>query len=132
MEFSSRSPVDVDRLKMWSSHQVAQWLVENGFQNYKENFLRHEITGDILLDLSYNILGDIGVSTTGDRVKILQALKRSFAPSTPKLPKVLGRYPSQGKLQSRSPNTYNIPRYEFLIPGWIVSDLFSLSLGLHL
>jgi hypothetical protein len=111
MEYSSRSPVDANGLKMWSSHQVAQWLVENGFQHYKENFLRHEITGDILLDLSYKILGDIGISPSGDRVKILQALKLSFAPSIPKLPKLLGRYPSQGKLQPRSPNTYNIPRY---------------------
>lgn len=72
--------------KSWTAIQVSQWMGENGFQQYKEAFVKHEITGDLLLDLNYNNLGDIGVGVFGDRARILQAIKKNFAPPTPKLP----------------------------------------------
>ena len=56
-----------------------------------ENFLKHEITGDLLLDLNYNSLRDIGVVIVGDRARILQAIKQQFAPATAKTPRLAFR-----------------------------------------
>ncbi|KAI8894705.1 sterile alpha motif/pointed domain-containing protein, partial [Globomyces pollinis-pini] len=60
----------------WDSKQVANWLAENGFADANALFIQHEITGDILLDLNYNFLRDIGVASVGERAKILALIKK--------------------------------------------------------
>ena len=76
----------LSELKLWSSNRVAQWLVQNGFKEFKALFLKHEITGDLLLDLNYQTLGEIGVISPADRARILQIIKKNFAPTSPRLP----------------------------------------------
>ena len=71
--------------KDWNALKVSQWMQENGFQEYKDLFLKHEITGDLLLDLNYNNLGEIGIVNVGERARIIQAIKKRFAPLIPKL-----------------------------------------------
>jgi hypothetical protein len=73
------SQTDLDSFKSWTKERVAEWLVLNDFGEYKDCFLQHEITGDLLLDLNYPSLKDIGVLIVGDRARILQAIKKSFS-----------------------------------------------------
>ena len=74
-----------DNFKNWSPAQVGEWLNENGFREYSEFFVEHQITGDLLLDLDYTTLKDIGVIVVGDRARILQAIKKQFVPKSAKL-----------------------------------------------
>ena len=84
----------LSKFKNWSSHQVGEWLTQNGFKEYRDFFVKHEITGDLLIDLNYNILGEIGVISVGERARILQAIKKSLAPCTPRLPLAGGYKPN--------------------------------------
>jgi SAM domain (Sterile alpha motif) len=82
METSFPKP---DNFKSWNPLQVAKWLNENGFKEYSDFFVEHQITGDLLLDLDYTTLKDIGVIVVGDRARILQAIKKQFVPKLPKI-----------------------------------------------
>lgn len=62
--------------KQWDSHKVAEWLQRNNFGEYQECFKTHQITGDLLPDLNYSSLREIGVLIVGDRARIIQAIKK--------------------------------------------------------
>lgn len=62
----------------WDVHTVGQWLDEHSFSMYKSEFIHHGITGEILLELTYDALKDIGVQKIGDRARILQTIKKEF------------------------------------------------------
>jgi hypothetical protein len=59
-----------------SQSEDIQWLSENDFGEYQDNFTKHQITGDLLPDLNYATLKDIGVLIVGDRARIMQAIKK--------------------------------------------------------
>jgi hypothetical protein len=65
--------------KTWDKHLVGNWLISNDFGEYKEAFVRNDITGNVLLNLDYNSLKDVGVLIVGDRARILQAIRKAFA-----------------------------------------------------
>lgn len=67
----------------WTVTDVVQWLEENGFGRFCELFIKHDITGDVLLDLNYTYLKDMGVNLVGDRARILQAIKQKLRPPRP-------------------------------------------------
>jgi hypothetical protein len=105
-------------LKLWSSHQVAQWLVQNGFEEFKDLFLKHEVSGDILLDLNFKLLGEIGVFLPKDRARILQIIKKVFAPTMPALPKVSMRQSSTSSSSPLSAKNVNINSGKIIIPRY--------------
>jgi hypothetical protein len=76
---------NADNFKNWSPVQVGEWLNENGFKEYSEFFIQHQITGDLLLDLDYPELLDIGVIAVGDRARIINAITKQFRPKMPQL-----------------------------------------------
>ena len=84
----------LSQFKTWNIQQVGEWLAQNGFKEYRDFFVKHKISGDLLMDLNYNTLGDIGVVSVGERARILQAIKKNFAPQSPKLPKAAAYKPS--------------------------------------
>jgi hypothetical protein len=67
----------------WTVTDVVQWLEENGFGRFSDLFIKHDITGDVLLDLNYTYLKDMGVNLVGDRARILQAIKQKLRPPRP-------------------------------------------------
>ncbi|KAJ3256213.1 hypothetical protein HK103_005672 [Boothiomyces macroporosus] len=91
------SEKEKEDFRLWDSERVGVWLVENGFDDYKDNFLEHKITGDLLLDLNYHALLEIGVIIVGDRARILQAIKRQFNKEKTTTPKGLYQRPSVPK-----------------------------------
>ncbi|KAJ3321307.1 hypothetical protein HDV06_004411 [Boothiomyces sp. JEL0866] len=115
------SEKEKEDFRLWDSERVGVWLVENGFDDYKDNFLEHKITGDLLLDLNYHALLEIGVIIVGDRARILQAIKRQFnkeKTTTPKglyqrssIPKQLsGEIESDTKKENRA--SFDLKKYE--------------------
>lgn len=71
-------------VKSWSVNRVAQFLSDNGFEKYKSIFSDNHIDGEALLELNYDILKEMGISTVGDRARILVAIKKEIrvSPST--------------------------------------------------
>jgi class 3 adenylate cyclase len=71
---------------------VGEWLSGLGLGRYEANFRKDKIDADVLPQLTADDLKDIGVSTVGDRRRILAAIAAlsgetasSAAPSPPKL-----------------------------------------------
>ncbi|KAJ3119603.1 hypothetical protein HK098_005309 [Nowakowskiella sp. JEL0407] len=59
----------------WDVDTVGRWLELNGFSKYKEAFRLNEINGELLQELNYPILTDLGVPKTGEKAKILNLIK---------------------------------------------------------
>jgi hypothetical protein len=74
-----------EAFREWDTARVLQWLESNNFGEYKESFSKHQITGDLLPDLNYTTLKEIGVLIVGDRARIMQAIKK-LQPKPPSKP----------------------------------------------
>ncbi|KAK1236529.1 ATP binding [Marasmius sp. AFHP31] len=81
-----------DFIRTWSDSHVAKWLTDIKCSNHTITFRQNDIRGDILLELDQTTLQEMGVSTIGDRLRILNAVKilrqkcqasKSPSPSTP-------------------------------------------------
>ncbi|KAF7363473.1 STE11-like protein [Mycena sanguinolenta] len=78
-----------DFIRTWTDAHVARWLTDIKCANHAAAFRANDIRGDILLELDQTTLMEMGVSSIGDRLRIINAVKalrqRSAArpPSTP-------------------------------------------------
>ncbi|KAJ7273745.1 hypothetical protein B0H12DRAFT_1090879 [Mycena haematopus] len=78
-----------DFIRTWTDAHVARWLTDIKCANHAPAFRANDIRGDILLELDQTTLMEMGVSSIGDRLRIINAVKalrqRSAArpPSTP-------------------------------------------------
>ena len=61
---------------LWNEQSVAVYLKEKGFAKYSQAFIDNHITGDVLLELDYATLKDIGMVHVGDRATLLNLIKR--------------------------------------------------------
>lgn len=64
-----------DYLKMWSDSQTVRWLAESKCTHHAETFRVNDIRGDILLELDQATLKEMGITSIGDRLRILNAVK---------------------------------------------------------
>ena len=108
----------------WNSHQVCEWLEKSNFGQFVELFLAHDITGDVLIDLNYSLLKEIGVTLVGDRARILAAIKRNLKSGNTSI--VTDTYslgPLSPKLEERRPPQMSSPerpqknRFPGMSPG---------------
>ncbi|KAJ6596932.1 ste11-like protein [Mycena vulgaris] len=78
-----------DFIRTWTDAHVARWLTDIKCANHAATFRENDIRGDILLELDQTTLQEMGVSSIGDRLRIINAVKslrqRSAArvPATP-------------------------------------------------
>ncbi|KAG0223901.1 SH3 and multiple ankyrin repeat domains protein 2 [Mortierella sp. GBA43] len=56
----------------WSVETTGQFLVNNGYEDFVQQFKEHDITGDVLLDLTHDTLKDMGMTSTGRRIRLLK------------------------------------------------------------
>ncbi|KAG7092497.1 hypothetical protein E1B28_008848 [Marasmius oreades] len=77
-------------IRTWSDMHVARWLADIKCSSHATTFRQNDIRGDILLELDQTILQEMGVTSIGDRLRILNAVKvlrqkcqTSRSPSTP-------------------------------------------------
>ncbi|KAG9318895.1 Pkinase-domain-containing protein [Chiua virens] len=64
-----------DFLKSWSDIHVAKWLSDIKCTPHVDIFKEHDIRGDILLELDHDTLKEMSISSVGDRLRILNAVK---------------------------------------------------------
>ena len=58
--------------------EVLEFLASVGLERYAESFKDAEITGDVLLEAGDEMLGELGVASTLDRLKITMLFKRTL------------------------------------------------------
>ncbi|KAK3822202.1 MAG: hypothetical protein JOS17DRAFT_777357 [Linnemannia elongata] len=58
----------------WTVDTTAQWLTTNGYEDSVQSFKENDITGDVLLDLTHDTLKDMGMSSTGRRIRLLKMI----------------------------------------------------------
>lgn len=76
-------------IRTWSDSHVARWLTDIKCGHHAATFSANDIRGDILLELDPTTLQEMGISSIGDRLRVLNAVKalrlratKSFSPVT--------------------------------------------------
>lgn len=65
---SAVAHLDKAEVRAWTSHQVATWMFQNGFDDdIIERFEAHDITGAVLLDLQFDDLKELEITSFGKR-----------------------------------------------------------------
>lgn len=64
-----------DFIRTWSDSHVARWLSDIKCGSHAATFKANDIRGDILLELDQVTLKEMGVSSIGDRLRIVNAVK---------------------------------------------------------
>ena len=59
----------------WTDIHVAQWLTDARCSKVIPIFRDNHIRGDVVLDLDQNVLKEMGITSVGDRIKIMSAVK---------------------------------------------------------
>ena len=60
----------------WEINRVGSWLDDNGCGRYKSLFSENMVSGEVLLELNYDMLKDMKILSVGERARIIQAIKR--------------------------------------------------------
>ncbi|KAG0238348.1 polar growth protein [Actinomortierella wolfii] len=58
----------------WSVDTVAEWLTRSGFEENVAAFRANDISGDVLLELTHDTLKDMGMNSTGKRIRLLKMI----------------------------------------------------------
>jgi len=64
----------LQQIRQWTPQEVAAFMVDRGFNNYASNFVRHEITGSILLELDLSMLKEVDIIPFGVRFGIMREI----------------------------------------------------------
>lgn len=84
------------QIRRWSPKDVAAFIADRGFPNQAHNFIRHEISGAILLELDLTMLKEVDIAAFGIRYQIMREIEGL---------RKLGAPPPRGKSrQSQSRN----------------------------
>lgn len=75
-----------DFMKTWTDHHVARWLTDISCGNQAVVFKDNDIRGDVLLELDQVALKEMGISSIGDRLRILNAVKVLRQPPWSEMP----------------------------------------------
>ena len=71
----NNSFLKVEKPWKWSSFQISQWLHSIGFGSYSQIFIDNEIVNNTFCSLGESDLKELGITSTCDRIKILEELK---------------------------------------------------------
>lgn len=78
--------LDETQVQNWSPFEVANWMADSGFEDsVVDKFLSHDISGQILLDLQFEDLKELDITSFGKRHRLMssiQALRNSVMLST--------------------------------------------------
>lgn len=68
--------LDETQVRSWSPEQVANWMREAGFDsNVVEKFLIHDISGVVLLDLQFEDLRELDITSYGKRHRVMSSIQ---------------------------------------------------------
>ena len=63
------------QIRQWSPSDVAAFLIDRGFPNQAPNFVQHEISGAILLELDLSMLKEVDIPAFGIRFGIMREIE---------------------------------------------------------
>lgn len=114
---SAVAELDESQVRDWTPRQVAEWMTEAGFEStVVEKFLIHDISGTVLIDLQFEDLKELDISSFGKRHRVMssiQQLRNSSMISVESSP--ISRTPS------RSPRSMHRParasEYQVVLPA---------------
>ncbi|KIW26246.1 uncharacterized protein PV07_09359 [Cladophialophora immunda] len=93
--------LDESQVRNWTPRQVADWMAEAGFeQTVVEKFLIHDISGSVLIDLQFEDLKELDISSFGKRHRVMSSIHQLRNSSMISLEAPLSRTPSRN---TRSP-----------------------------
>ncbi|TFY74156.1 hypothetical protein EWM64_g9856, partial [Hericium alpestre] len=64
-----------DYIRTWNDSHVSQWLADIRCGHHTNTFKANDIRGDVLLELDQPTLKEMGVTSVGDRLRILNGVK---------------------------------------------------------
>ncbi|KAG9103245.1 ATP binding [Ceratobasidium sp. 370] len=94
-----------DFVRTWNDEQIAAWLTQLGCGHQASTFSDNDIRGNVILDLDQHALKEMDITSVGDRIKILHAVKSLRQKCT----KAVGPTPRvlvNGGSTSRASSTY--------------------------
>ena len=65
----------LELIKTWSDSDVARWLSENKVGHLANVFKTNDIRSDVILDLNQESLKEMGITSVGERIRVLNAVK---------------------------------------------------------
>ncbi|KIX06993.1 uncharacterized protein Z518_04969 [Rhinocladiella mackenziei CBS 650.93] len=93
--------LDESQVRDWTPRQVADWMAEAGFESsVVEKFLIHDISGSVLIDLQFEDLKELDISSFGKRHRVMSSIHQLRNSSMISLESPLSRTPSRN---TRSP-----------------------------
>ncbi|KAJ9621092.1 uncharacterized protein PV06_05594 [Exophiala oligosperma] len=93
--------LDESQVRDWTPRQVAEWMAEAGFEtSVVEKFLIHDISGSVLIDLQFEDLKELDISSFGKRHRVMSSIQQLRNSSMISLETPLSRTPSK---TNRSP-----------------------------
>jgi hypothetical protein len=93
--------LDASQVRDWTPRQVADWMSEAGFEStVVEKFLIHDISGSVLIDLQFEDLKELDISSFGKRHRVMSSIHQLRNSSMISLESPLSRTPSRN---TRSP-----------------------------
>ena len=67
--------LDEGQVRSWTPQQVAEWMQDAGFENsVVEKFLTHDISGLVLLDLQFEDLKELDITSFGKRHRVMSSI----------------------------------------------------------
>jgi hypothetical protein len=68
--------LDEGQVRSWSPRQVAEWMQDAGFESsVVEKFLTHDISGVVLLDLQFEDLKELDITSFGKRHRVMSSIQ---------------------------------------------------------
>ena len=97
--------LDESQVRSWRPDQVAEWMAEAGFDaSVVEKFVIHDISGSVLVDLQFEDLKELDISSFGKRHRVMSSIQQ-LRTSALILESPLSRTPSKSTQPTRSPRT---------------------------
>lgn len=95
--------LDESQVRDWTPRQVADWMSEAGFESsVVEKFLIHDISGSVLIDLQFEDLKELDISSFGKRHRVMSSIQQLRNSSMFSLDTPLSRTPSRSNRSPRA------------------------------
>ncbi|KIW20809.1 hypothetical protein PV08_01387 [Exophiala spinifera] len=95
--------LDESQVRDWTPKQVAEWMAEAGFEtSVVEKFLIHDISGSLLIDLQFEDLKELDISSFGKRHRVMSSIQQLRNSSMISLETPLSRTPSKTNQSPRA------------------------------
>jgi len=95
--------LDEFQVRDWTPQQVADWMADAGFESsVVDKFLIHDISGSVLLDLQFEDLKELDISSFGKRHRVMSSIHHLRNSSMISLETPLSRTPSKVNRHART------------------------------